>query len=102
VAPVDAPARGAQSRPRELGAGGREPSLVLYSRAACHLCNRMLEALRSQLGADVPVTIVDVEGDPALKARYGEHVPVLLAGDTELCRHAYDPARVAAYVAEIR
>jgi thioredoxin reductase (NADPH) len=54
------------------------------------------------LGADVPVTIVDVEGDPALKARYGEHVPVLVAGDTELCRHAYDPARVAAYVAEMR
>jgi thioredoxin reductase (NADPH) len=62
----------------------------------------MIEALRSQLGADVPVTIVDIEGDPALKARYGEHVPVLMAGDTELCRHVVDPARVAAYVAGMR
>ena len=62
----------------------------------------MLEALRSQLGADIPVTIVDVEGDPVLKARYGEHVPVLMSGDTELCRHTYDTARVAAYVAEMR
>ena len=102
MAPVDAPARGAQSRPRALGASGREPKLVLYSRSACHLCTRMLEALRSQLGADVPVAVVDIEGDPVLKARYGEHVPVLMAGDTELCRHAYDPARVAAYVAEMR
>ena len=62
----------------------------------------MLEALRSQLGADFPVTIVDVDSDPALGARYGVHVPVLMSGDTELCRHAYDPARVAAYVAEMR
>jgi len=62
----------------------------------------MLEALRLQLGADFIVTIVDVDSDPALEARYGEHVPVLMAGDTELCRHVVDPARVAAYVAEIR
>jgi glutaredoxin len=80
----------------------RRRGLVLYSRSACRLCDRMLEALRSQLGADVLVTIVDVDSDSALKARYGEHVPVLVADGTELCRHAYDPARVAAYIAEIR
>jgi thioredoxin reductase (NADPH) len=62
----------------------------------------MLEALRLQLGADFLVTIVDVDGDPALKARYGEHVPVLVDGETELCRHTYDAARLAAYLAEIR
>jgi hypothetical protein len=62
----------------------------------------MLEALRSQLGADFPVTIVDVDSDPGLKARYGEHVPVLVAGEIELCRHAYDPARLAAYASELR
>ena len=96
MAPVSAPRRGAQSRPRVPG----ELSLVLYSRSACHLCSRMLEALRSQLGADFPVTIVDVDSDPALKARYGEHVPVLVGGETELCRHTYDAARLAAYLAE--
>jgi hypothetical protein len=60
----------------------------------------MLDALRSQLGADFPVTIVDVDSDPALKARYGEHVPVLVGGEAELCRHTYDAARLAAYLAE--
>ena len=62
----------------------------------------MLEALRLQLGADFPVTIVDVDSDPALKARYGEGVPVLVAGEAELCRHTYDPARLTAYVSDIR
>jgi hypothetical protein len=30
---------------------------------------------------------VDVDGDPALKARYGWDVPLLFSGDTEICRH---------------
>jgi hypothetical protein len=62
----------------------------------------MLAALRAQMGADFPVEIVDVDGDPALKARYGEHVPVLMDGDTELFRHHYDPAKFAAYISKIR
>ena len=43
-----------------------------------------------------------LDTDPVLKARYGEHVPVLMDGDTELCRYHYDPAKFAAYAAEIR
>jgi len=30
---------------------------------------------------------VDVDSDPALKARYGWDVPLLFSGDTEICRH---------------
>jgi hypothetical protein len=62
----------------------------------------MLAALRAQMGAAFPVEIVDVDSDPALKARYGEHVPVLVDGDTELFRHHYDPAKFAAYATKMR
>jgi len=62
----------------------------------------MLAALRAQMGAGFPVEIVDVDSDPALKARYGEHVPVLIDGDIELLRHHYDSAKFAAYAAKIR
>ncbi len=75
---------------------------VLYSRRDCRLCEEMLAALLAQMGGGFPVEIVDVDGDPALKARYGEHVPVLMDGDTELLRHHYDPAKFAAYAAKIR
>ena len=30
---------------------------------------------------------VDVDSDPALKARYGWDVPLLFGGDVEICRH---------------
>jgi hypothetical protein len=30
---------------------------------------------------------VDVDADPALKARYGWDVPLLFDGDAEICRH---------------
>lgn len=76
--------------------------LVLYSRSGCRLCEDMLAALRSRLGADLPVTIVDVDGDPALEARYGEHVPVLFSGETEICRHRLDAAKLTACLSAIR
>jgi thioredoxin reductase (NADPH) len=76
--------------------------LILYGRADCRLCDDMLAALRSRLGADTPVTIVDVDRDPALEARYGEHVPVLVAGEIELCRHRLDAAKLTAYLSAIR
>ena len=76
--------------------------LVLYSRTDCRLCEDMLAALRSRVGAEFPVTIVDVDSDPELEARYGEHVPVLVAGETELCRHRLDTAKLTAYLSAIR
>ena len=33
---------------------------------------------------------VDVDADPALEARWGDKVPVLLDGDTALCFHRLD------------
>lgn len=61
----------------------------------------MHAALRAQLGEDFPVAIVDVDGDPDLRMRYGERVPVLASGDTELCRVRYDERKVSAYLSGI-
>jgi hypothetical protein len=71
--------------------------LVLYSRRYCHLCEEMLAALRA-LDATLSPEILDVDADPALEARFGEDVPVLMLGDVELSRHRLDPARVRAYL----
>jgi len=80
----------------------RHSRYVLYSRGDCPLCEEMLAALRAQMGAGFPVEIVDVDSDPALKARYSRHVPVLMEGDTELFRHRYDPVKFAAHATKIR
>lgn len=80
----------------------RPAGFVLYSRRYCHLCDDMLAALQAQLGTVTPITVVDVDSDPALEARYGENVPVLMCGQAEVCRHRHDAEKVAAFIAQSR
>jgi glutaredoxin-like protein DUF836 len=73
--------------------------LVLYGRRYCHLCEEMLAALKS-LDSRLSPEILDVDADPALEARFGENVPVLMLGEIELSRHRLDADRVRAYLAQ--
>jgi hypothetical protein len=73
--------------------------LTLLSRAYCHLCDDMQAALAplvARYGAELAV--VDVDAEPALEARYGDRVPVLIAGGpeagTEICHHRLDAEAV--------
>ncbi len=83
--------------------GDPAPTLTLFGRKHCHLCDDMAEAL-APLATEwgVGVRYVDVDGDPAIASKYGDQVPVLAHGDTLLCRHFLDPQRVRAYLTEIR
>lgn len=74
--------------------------LTLLVRAYCHLCDDMRSAL-APLAASAGVSIeeIDVDSDPALESRWGEYVPVLLAGQRELCHYRLDRAALAAYLA---
>lgn len=77
--------------------------LTLMSRGYCHLCHDMevaLAPLIEEFGASV--TVLDVDADPALEAKYDELVPVLLHGDTELCHYFLDEAKTREYLAGIR
>ncbi|MGN6650614.1 glutaredoxin family protein [Trinickia sp.] len=74
--------------------------LTLYSRAWCHLCEQMLDALRPLADAfGATVEVVDVDGDPELVARYDELVPVLVCNGVELCHYRLDSERVRAALA---
>lgn len=73
--------------------------LTLLSRAYCHLCDDMRAALAPLLARrGIDLVEIDVDSDPLLEARFGERVPVLLAGDVdsgrELCHYVLDPQRV--------
>ena len=55
-----------------------QPGAVLYVRASCPLCFALGRlAARSSRKHRVALVEVDVDGDPALAARYGDRVPVL-------------------------
>lgn len=77
--------------------------LTLLSRSYCHLCHDMEMAL-APLAAEFSavVTVVDVDADPVLEAKYDEMVPVLLHGETELCHYFLDEAKTREYLAKIR
>jgi len=67
------------------------PELTLYYREGCHLCEAMLQALRGlqpQLG--FALQTVDIDSDPELSRRYDEWVPVLYAGEREICHYRLD------------
>jgi hypothetical protein len=52
--------------------------ITLYSRPDCHLCHEM-RAVVDAVAGEVPLIVeeIDVDGDPALVADYGDEVPVL-------------------------
>jgi hypothetical protein len=66
-------------------------TLRLYVREGCHLCEQFLLELSLDLGPRLAeLTVVDVDGDPALAARFGLHVPVLEQGGAVVGEGRYD------------
>jgi long-chain acyl-CoA synthetase len=61
--------------------------LQLLTRAGCHLCETAAETL-ARIGAEAGLApqAVDVDGDPELRAEYGDRVPVVLLDGRE---HSY-------------
>jgi thioredoxin reductase (NADPH) len=81
--------------------GGRV--FTVMSRQWCHLCHDLiaqLEPLAAEFGWSIEV--FDVDEHPELEARWDELVPVLLAGDTELCHYHLDEAAVRAHCNRFR
>jgi len=73
--------------------GGPPPALRLLSRSDCHLCEEMkgvVAPLVRALGGTLDV--VDVDSDPALAARWGNEVPVLLDAEGRVVAKARDGA----------
>jgi thiol-disulfide isomerase/thioredoxin len=70
-------------------------TLTLFSRAYCHLCDDMLDALEPLAKRfDARIVVRDVDADDELERRYGERVPVLMLGSPpsgrELCHYKLD------------
>ena len=67
--------------------------ITLYSRHGCHLCDDM-RAVVAAVGRELPLQVdeVDVDGDPALAAAYGDQVPVLLVNGRKAFKYRVDAA----------
>ena len=77
-------------------------TLTLIGRTYCHLCHDMELAVRplaEEFG--IGLKLLDTDADPRLEALYGERVPVLLHGETELCHYFMDAGKVRDYLSKI-
>jgi glutaredoxin len=69
------------------------PTLTLYSRPGCHLCDEARAALeRVRARAPFALREVNIESDDALHHRYLERIPVVALGDEELFEFFVDEA----------
>jgi hypothetical protein len=77
---------------------------TLYSRSYCHLCDDMLQALRSfDATGKFTIDVIDIDADPELIARYDELVPVLMGhredeSSMQICHYFLDLAALQAYL----
>lgn len=77
--------------------------LTLLSRPRCHLCDEMrdvLDAVLPELGTQYDE--LDVDSDPALAARFGEVIPVLLRDGRPVAKVRLDPRQLRRIVARRR
>lgn len=72
--------------------------LTLYGRELCHLCYDMERALAAcQAEQRFELEVVDIDSDPQLVARFGSLIPVLMAGETQICCYHLDRKAFNAY-----
>jgi len=66
--------------------------VILYTRPGCHLCDVAKAAMAGSGCRDsYELTEVNIDSDPLLVERYGNHIPVVLINGVEAFRHHVDP-----------
>ncbi len=74
---------------------GKTMAFTVFVRHGCHLCDDLLDELRSMEGlASFSLTTIDIDRDPELQTRYNADVPVLMFEGREVCKHFLNPAAV--------
>ena len=63
-------------------------TLIIYSRPGCHLCDEM-KAVIQRVARVIPLALeeIDISTDPALEARYGLEIPVLMMGGKKAAKY---------------
>ncbi len=69
--------------------------LTLYTRAGCHLCDEMKDAVeRASRGISTRFATIDVDSRADLAATFGKEVPVLVVDGTKFAKFRLDPRKL--------
>ncbi len=76
-------------------------ALTVYSRLGCHLCEDMEKLLPDYLAeAGFTFDVIYIDDDTELEDKYGTLVPVLKAGEREICHYFLDVKALQQYISE--
>ena len=76
--------------------------LTLYSRRGCHLCEDMENLLPAYLDeAGLSLNTLYIDNNPILEQQFGSLVPVLKAGEKEICHYFLDVKALQQYISEM-
>ena len=53
-----------------------------------------LENFRGRFSLAFDIEVIDIDQHPALEAKWGDKVPVLLNGESEICHYFFDEASI--------
>ena len=63
----------------------------MYSREGCHLCDVVKDTLKQMEGeAEFRWQVVDIDGDPELREKYNEEVPVVFIDGRKAFKYHMD------------
>jgi len=71
------------------------PRVTLYTRPGCHLCDDarvLIQSVCAELGEEY--VEISIDGDPELRQRFGEEIPVTFVDGRQHDFWRVDPARL--------
>ncbi len=71
-------------------------ALTVYSRAGCHLCEKLIEDLLPLVRERIGVQVVDIDSCTELQNTYGMRIPVVEFESEFVCQYTLDVALIEA------
>jgi glutaredoxin len=77
------------------------PTLYVYSRRGCHLCDVLVEALLPLVRGRLAVEVRDIDSRDDWRERYDVQVPVVEFDGEVVCRYRLDRPSIEALLAKL-
>ncbi|MCG8370707.1 MAG: glutaredoxin family protein [Proteobacteria bacterium] len=71
------------------------PTLYVYSREGCHLCEVLIEQLLPMIRGRIDLEIRDIDTNPAWHERFRSDIPVVEYDGEPVCMHFLDRDAIA-------
>lgn len=69
-------------------------TITVYSRAGCHLCELLVEALLPLVRGQLQVDVVDIDSRPDWQEAYATRIPVVEFDSHFVCQYTLDEAAI--------